>query len=50
MAAGSCPFLYAWDGEEFRFVTDLLGGSPVGLSLRRGVVPLVLAAVVTGCV
>ncbi|MBW1883944.1 MAG: VCBS repeat-containing protein [Deltaproteobacteria bacterium] len=37
VAAGSCPFLYAWDGREFRFVTDLLGNSPIGLSLRRGV-------------
>jgi tetratricopeptide (TPR) repeat protein len=37
IAAGSCPFLYAWDGREFRFVTDLLGNSPIGLSLRRGV-------------
>jgi len=35
--AGSCPFLYAWDGREFRFVTDLLGNSPLGLSVRRGV-------------
>jgi tetratricopeptide (TPR) repeat protein len=35
--AGSCPFLYAWDGRRFRFVTDLLGNSPLGLSLRRGV-------------
>jgi tetratricopeptide (TPR) repeat protein len=34
---GSCPFLYAWNGSEFRFVTDLLGNSPLGLSLRRGV-------------
>jgi len=34
---GSCPFLYAWDGREFRFVTDLLGNSPLGLSVRRGV-------------
>ncbi len=37
VAAGSCPFLYAWDGDGFRFVTDVLGNSPVGLSLRRGV-------------
>jgi hypothetical protein len=37
VAAGSCPYLYAWDGREFRFVTDLLGNSPLGLSLRRGV-------------
>jgi tetratricopeptide (TPR) repeat protein len=37
VATGSCPFLYAWDGRAFRFVTDLLGNSPLGLSLRRGV-------------
>jgi len=37
VAAGSCPFLYAWDGTGFRFVTDLLGGSPLGLSVARGV-------------
>lgn len=28
---GSCPYLYAWDGHGFRFVTDLLGAAPVGL-------------------
>jgi len=37
VATGSCPFLYAWDGQRFRFVTDLLGNSPLGLSLRRDV-------------
>ncbi|MBW2274524.1 MAG: VCBS repeat-containing protein [Deltaproteobacteria bacterium] len=36
VAAGSCPFLYAWNGKGYRFVTDLLGNSPVGLSRRRG--------------
>ncbi|HEY5657543.1 MAG TPA: VCBS repeat-containing protein, partial [Myxococcota bacterium] len=36
VATGSCPFLYAWDGRGFRFVTDLLGNSPLGLSVRRG--------------
>jgi Flp pilus assembly protein TadD len=35
VAAGSCPYLYAWDGQQFRFVTDLLGNSPLGLSLKR---------------
>jgi hypothetical protein len=34
---GSCPLLYASDGGRLRFVTDLLGNSPVGLPLRRGV-------------
>ncbi len=36
VATGSCPFLYAWDGRRMRFVTDLLGNSPLGLPLRRG--------------
>jgi tetratricopeptide (TPR) repeat protein len=34
---GSCPFLYAWDGERFRFVTDLLWGAPAGLPFAPGV-------------
>ncbi|MDX1501237.1 MAG: FG-GAP-like repeat-containing protein, partial [Thermoanaerobaculia bacterium] len=34
---GSCPFLYAWDGERVRFVTDLLWGSPAGLPVAPGV-------------
>jgi Tfp pilus assembly protein PilF len=38
VATGSCPFLYAWDGARFRFVTDLLGNSPLGLSLTRDAV------------
>ena len=33
---GSCPFLYAWDGEGFRFVTDLLWGAPLGLPAAPG--------------
>ncbi|HEU5250895.1 MAG TPA: VCBS repeat-containing protein, partial [Thermoanaerobaculia bacterium] len=28
---GSCPFLYAFDGKRWRFVTDVLGNSPLGL-------------------
>jgi hypothetical protein len=28
---GSCPFLYAFDGSEWRFVTDVLGRAPAGL-------------------
>jgi len=33
---GSCPFLYAWDGERFVFVTDLLWGAPLGLPVAPG--------------
>lgn len=32
---GSCPFLYAWDGERFRFVTDILGSAPLGLPVAE---------------
>ncbi len=32
---GSCPYLYAWDGEKYRFVTDLLGAAPVGLPVAE---------------
>ncbi len=28
---GSCPFVYAWNGGGWSFVTDALGASPVGL-------------------
>jgi tetratricopeptide (TPR) repeat protein len=31
LPSGSCPYLYAWDGRDFRFVTDILGASPLGL-------------------
>ncbi|HEV2394185.1 MAG TPA: FG-GAP-like repeat-containing protein [Verrucomicrobiae bacterium] len=31
LPTGSCPYLYAWDGRRFRFVTDVLGASPLGL-------------------
>jgi len=33
---GSCPFLYAWDGERFQFVTDLMWKSPLGMPLPDG--------------
>jgi Flp pilus assembly protein TadD len=33
LPAGSCPYLYVWNGKTFRYVTDLLGASPAGLRL-----------------
>lgn len=30
---GSCPLLYAWNGERFEFITDVLCSSPLGLDL-----------------
>ena len=28
--ASSCPLLYAWNGKQFEFVTDILGVGPLG--------------------
>src|SRR6266404_3717205 len=36
LPTGSCPYLYAWDGKRFRFVTDILGSSPLGLPVAEG--------------
>lgn len=33
---GSCPYLYAWDGKRFQFVTDILGAAPLGLPVAEG--------------
>ena len=33
---GSCPFLYVYDGEGYRFVTDLLWRSPLGMITSIG--------------
>jgi len=30
------PYLYAWDGTRFRFVTDILGAAPLGLPMAEG--------------
>ena len=30
---GSCPYLYAWDGERFSFVTDVMWRSALGMPL-----------------
>lgn len=33
---GSCPYLYAWNGDRYEFITDILGASPLGLPLAEG--------------
>ncbi len=32
---GSCPYLYAWNGKGFQFVTDILGAAPLGLPISE---------------
>jgi Tfp pilus assembly protein PilF len=33
----SCPYLYAWNGERFEFVTDFMGGGEMGNQVAAGV-------------
>ena len=33
---GSCPFLYAWNGTTFEFISDVLGITPLGLPMAPG--------------
>lgn len=33
---GSCPFLYTFDGEEYQFISDVLGITPLGLPMTEG--------------
>lgn len=35
LATGSCPYLYAWDGKRFKFVTDILGAALLGLPFSK---------------
>lgn len=35
LPSGSCPYLFAWDGNGFRFVTDILGAAPLGLPMNE---------------
>jgi hypothetical protein len=32
----SCPYLYAWNGERFEFVTDFMGGGEMGYRMAPG--------------
>ncbi len=34
--AGSCPFLYTWNGEKYEFISDVLGATPLGLPMAEG--------------
>jgi hypothetical protein len=35
--ASSCPYLYTWNGKEFEFLTDFLGGGEMGNWQARGI-------------
>jgi hypothetical protein len=35
--AGSCPYLYTWNGERFTFYSDCLWAAPLGLQQAEGV-------------
>lgn len=37
IVTGSCPYLFAWDGANFRFVTDFLGSGALGLAVTRDI-------------
>jgi len=34
--SGSCPMIWAWNGHEFEFITDVLGVAPLGASNGDG--------------
>jgi hypothetical protein len=34
--SGSCPMIFTWDGDEYRFITDVLGVAPLGASSGDG--------------
>ncbi|HME05681.1 MAG TPA: FG-GAP-like repeat-containing protein, partial [Bryobacteraceae bacterium] len=34
--SGSCPMIFTWDGEQFSFITDVLGVAPLGASSGDG--------------
>ena len=33
--SGSCPTLFTWNGQEFEFVTDMLGAAPLGFRVSE---------------
>ena len=34
--SGSCPMIFTWDGDQYRFITDILGVAPLGASSGDG--------------
>ncbi len=34
--SGSCPMIFTWNGQEFEFITDVLGVAPLGASAGDG--------------
>ena len=34
--SGSCPMIFAWNGQRFEFITDVLGVAPLGASSGDG--------------
>ena len=34
--SGSCPMIYTWNGEEFEFISEVLGVAPLGAGLGGG--------------
>jgi tetratricopeptide (TPR) repeat protein len=34
--SGSCPMIFAWNGQAFEFITDVLGVAPLGASAGEG--------------
>jgi len=34
--SGSCPMIFAWNGKQFEFITDVLGVAPLGASNGDG--------------
>lgn len=35
LPTGSCPYVYAWNGERYEFITDILGAAPLGLPVAE---------------
>ena len=34
--SGSCPMIFTWDGQHYRYITDVLGVAPLGASSGDG--------------